>query len=73
VPFATPDSMINPPPKKPTIPTPPELEFELTQEIDPLFADLVGGASEPTLTQLDFDDLEAALDVAAPRRAARRN
>jgi hypothetical protein len=63
--------MISSPRKKPNVPTATDLDFELTQEIDPAFADLMHATSETTLTQIDFDDLEVALGL-APRPAGRR-
>jgi hypothetical protein len=42
------------------------LPFDVTQEIDPALADLLRRSSEPTLTQLDFDDLAIELP---PQRA----
>ena len=44
---------------------PAELEFDVTQQIDPALADLLRPGSEPTLAPLDFDDLDIAM---APSR-----
>jgi hypothetical protein len=42
----------------------------VTQEIDPALADLLRPRSEPTLTPLDFDDIEVAIEP--PQRLASR-
>jgi hypothetical protein len=42
--------------------TPAELEFDVTQQIDPALADLLRPNSEPTLTSSDFDDVEIAIE-----------
>jgi hypothetical protein len=63
--------MISSPRKKPDVPTAPDLDFELTQEIDPAFADLMQASGETTLTQIDFDDLEVALSLASGRPGRR--
>ena len=36
---------------------------DLTQEIDAPLDDLVGYRDEPTLSRLDFEDIEIALDL----------
>ena len=54
------------------------LPFDVTQEIDPALADELRRTTEPTLTQVDFDDITVVLPEkpkAAPvtlRRAPRR-
>lgn len=40
---------------------PPALSFEVTQEIDPAFAELLRTRPEPTLTEDDFDALAPEL------------
>jgi hypothetical protein len=50
----------------------PDLDFELTQDIDPLLADIARSTSEPTLSEIDVEDLEIAPEAAMPRRAGRR-
>jgi len=42
------------------------LAFDVTQDIDPALADEVRPSNEPTLTQVDFDDLLVEPD--APSR-----
>ena len=37
------------------------LPFDVTQEIDPALADQLRRNSEPTLTQVDFDDVTVVL------------
>ncbi len=37
-----------------------DLEFDVTQQIDPALADLLRSNTEPTLTQVNFDDIEIA-------------
>jgi hypothetical protein len=37
------------------------LAFDVTQEIDPLLAESLRRSSEPTLTQVDFDDITVTL------------
>ncbi len=44
----------------------PELAFDITQEIDPALAELLGARSEPTLADSDFDDI--AIAIAPPQR-----
>ena len=39
------------------------LPFDVTQEIDPALADELRRTSEPTLTQIDFDDITLVLPV----------
>jgi hypothetical protein len=50
-------------------PKPAELEFDVTQEIDPALTELLRPGGEPTLTASDFD-VDSMLDGAerAPRR-----
>jgi hypothetical protein len=54
-------------PPHPRRPTPPrasaDLEFEITQQIDSPFADPVHQRDEPTLSKLDFEDLEPGPDL----------
>ncbi len=64
--------MINSPRNKSATNGLPELDFDLTQEIDPLLADIARSRKEPTLSEIDLDDVEAALDVTLTRRAGRR-
>jgi hypothetical protein len=40
---------------------PPELPFDVTQDIDPTLAESLRRSSEPTLTQSDFDDIDVEL------------
>jgi len=41
----------------------PEFDFsELTQEIDSPLGDFINRRDEPTLSQIDFDEIELALD-----------
>jgi hypothetical protein len=44
------------------------LAFDVTQEIDPALADLLRRGSEPTLTQVDFDDLTIELPQVPSQR-----
>jgi hypothetical protein len=37
------------------------LAFDVTQEIDPALADQLRRSHEPTLTQVDFDDITVVL------------
>ena len=37
------------------------LQFDVTQEIDPALADQLLRSSEPTLTQVDFEDITVVL------------
>jgi hypothetical protein len=37
------------------------LQFDVTQEIDPALADQLLRSSEPTLTQIDFEDITVVL------------
>jgi hypothetical protein len=37
------------------------LAFDVTQEIDPLLAESLRRSIEPTLTQVDFDDITVTL------------
>ena len=39
------------------------LPFDETQEIDPVLAEELRRVSEPTLTQIDFDDITLVLPV----------
>jgi hypothetical protein len=39
-----------------------DLGVELTQEIDSPFGDFMSRRDEPTLTKIDFDDIELILD-----------
>jgi hypothetical protein len=65
--------MIDSPRKKSAPPSLPGFDFELTQEIDPLLADIARSTNEPTLSQIDFEDVEIALEAALPRRSGRRS
>jgi hypothetical protein len=58
--------------KRPPAPNAPELDFDVTQQIDPALADAALARGDPTLTQADFDDTEILLDVGVPRRPATR-
>jgi hypothetical protein len=40
-----------------------DLGVELTQEIDSPFGDFLSRRDEPTLTKIDFEDIELLLDV----------
>jgi hypothetical protein len=64
--------MSHSPRKKPASPGMPDLDYELTQEIDPLLADIARATQEPTLSQIDFEEVEIALEAAPPRPAGRR-
>jgi hypothetical protein len=44
---------------------PPPLPFDVTQDIDPTLAESLRG-NEPTLTQIDFDDI--AVELPTPPR-----
>lgn len=50
--------MTNAPKRKPVATAPPDLPFDMTQEIDPSFGDLLHRAPEPTLSPADFVDFE---------------
>ena len=58
--------------RRSTEPTPktPEFAFEITQEIDPALSDLLRSRNEPTLADMDFDDVE--IDIAPPQRKPAR-
>jgi hypothetical protein len=58
-------------PRKPSRATPDDsaLAFDVTQEIDPSLAESLRRSSEPTLTQIDFDDITVTLP---PPRKPRR-
>ena len=45
------------------------LAFDVTQQIDPLLAESLRRSSEPTLTQVDFDDITVTLPL--PRKPHR--
>jgi hypothetical protein len=47
---------------------PPPLPFDVTQDIDPELAESLRRATEPTLTQVDFDDIAIELPTPAPKR-----
>ena len=64
--------MIDSPRKKSAPPGLPDLDFELTQEIDPLLADIARSRPEPTLSDIDLEEVEIALEAALPRRAGGR-
>jgi len=51
---------------------PAELEFDVTQQIDPALADLLRPGSEPTLAPLDFDDLDIAIEPSRRTTSQRR-
>jgi hypothetical protein len=54
---------MNPPDPHRTPPPARDLEVEdLTQEIDTPLADYMRGRDEPTLSRIDFEDIEIALD-----------
>jgi hypothetical protein len=57
-------------PKKPHPETRNEstLPFDITQEIDPALVDEVLRRGEPTLTQVDFDDITVVLPENGKRR-----
>lgn len=40
---------------------PPAISFDVTQEIDPAFAELLRSRPDPTLTEADFDTLAPEL------------
>jgi hypothetical protein len=46
---------------------PPPLPFDVTQDIDPTLAESLRRGNEPTLTQVDFDDIDVELP-APPRK-----
>jgi hypothetical protein len=45
------------------------LPFDVTQEIDPALADQLLRSSEPTLTQVDFEDINVVLPKKPPPRS----
>jgi len=45
---------------------PPPLPFDVTQDIDPELTDSLRRHNEPTLTQIDFDDID--VELPAPRK-----
>lgn len=47
---------------------PPALPFDVTQDIDPTLAESLRPSSEPTLTQVDFDDIAVELPPTPPRK-----
>jgi hypothetical protein len=47
---------------------PPTLPFDVTQDIDPEWAESLRRSDEPTLTQTDFDDIEVALPTPPRKR-----
>jgi hypothetical protein len=47
---------------------PPPLPFDVTQDIDPELAESARRADEPTLTQVDFDDIAVELPAPPPKR-----
>jgi hypothetical protein len=58
--------------KRPAVPPAPELDFDVTQEIDPALVDSILSGSEAP-PQNDFDDTEILLDPGArPKPATRR-
>lgn len=46
----------------------PPLPFDVTQDIDPTLAESLRGGNEPTLTQIDFDDIDVKLPTPPPRK-----
>jgi hypothetical protein len=48
---------------------PPALPFDVTQDIDPELADSLRRGNEPTLTQVDFDDIEVELPTPPRKRS----
>ena len=64
--------MSDSPRKKPASLGVPDLDYELTQEIDPLLADIARSTPETTLSEVDFEEVEIALEAALPRRVGRR-
>lgn len=53
------------PNRSPAQPRTPDLELDetLTQEIDSPFNDVLKRHEEPTLSKIDFEDIEIALDL----------
>jgi hypothetical protein len=45
---------------------PPPLPFDVTQDIDPTLAESLRRSDEPTLTQVDFDDIAVELPPTPP-------
>jgi hypothetical protein len=45
------------------------LQFDVTQEIDPALAEQLLRSSEPTLTQIDFEDITIVLPKKQPTRS----
>jgi hypothetical protein len=45
---------------------PPLLPFDVTQDIDPTLAESLRRSNEPTLTQVDFDDIAVELPPTPP-------
>jgi hypothetical protein len=50
---------------------PPELDFDVTQDIEPWFPDLNVSGGETTLTEIDFENIGLAYDPRRPRAARR--
>ena len=46
---------------------PPPLPFDVTQDIDPALAESLRRGNEPTLTQVDFDEIDVELPT-PPRK-----
>ncbi|HJR70129.1 MAG TPA: hypothetical protein VKA43_08840 [Gammaproteobacteria bacterium] len=46
----------------------PPLPFDVTQDIDPELAESLRRGTEPTLTQVDFDDIEVELPPPPPKK-----